>query len=442
MIKKTSKSELKEDGNKLLPGEKLSFKDPDSKISVTDEELNRRYVKGEIRIVTETARYSLAGLLAMLQEDVPTDENGKTEKRYKLDPEYQRRHRWSVDRKSRLIESFLMNVPVPPVFLYERDLARFEVMDGRQRLTALSEFYDDKFKLEGLQYWTGLHGKTYSTLPSKVRDGIDRRYISSIILLQETAQNEEQASMLKKMVFERLNAGGVRLSSQETRNAVYEGPLNRLCFQLSENLNFRSMWGVPNEVVLKSEDDREMDNDEETEASGEGTRKGRRMFEQMEEVELVLRFFAYRQIMSWPSGLNKINGFLDRFLIEGNKFKPETLSEYRKMFESTISFVFELLGNEAFHRVKSGKPTGGPTKIVYDPIMYVSAKYSSGPDCNTLLARKNVLIERINKIKQDDIFAGRRTNSVDTNLRNKHVVEIFNSVLKNREVEANLCDPH
>ncbi len=75
-------------------------------------------------------------------------------------------------------------MPVPPVFLYERDLARFEVMDGRQRLSALSDFYADKFELDGLQYWSDLDGRKYSQLPSKVRDGIDRRYISSIILLK------------------------------------------------------------------------------------------------------------------------------------------------------------------------------------------------------------------------------------------------------------------
>lgn len=91
----------------------------------------------------------------MLKEGIE-DESGNRESRYKLDPEYQRRHRWSVERKSRLVESFLMNVPVPPVFLYERDLARFKVMDGRQRLTALSDFYSDQFPLTGLQYWSDL----------------------------------------------------------------------------------------------------------------------------------------------------------------------------------------------------------------------------------------------------------------------------------------------
>lgn len=153
----------------LLGFEKVPFVLAKDEPKATDEELNSRYAKGEIRIVTEQARYPLAGILGMLKEEIE-GENGP-ERRYKLDPEYQRRHRWSDERKSRLIESFLINVPVPPVFLYERDLARFEVMDGRQRLNALSEFYADGFALKGLQYWSDLDGRKYSELPSKVRDG-------------------------------------------------------------------------------------------------------------------------------------------------------------------------------------------------------------------------------------------------------------------------------
>ena len=199
----------------LIEGEGLALLSTNEKPMISDEELNSRYAKGDIRIVTESARYPLTGILTMLKERAPQEGGGKPDElRYKLDPEYQRRHRWSIERKSKLIESFLMNVPVPPVFLYERDLARFEVMDGRQRLTALSEFFEDKFKLTGLQYWSDLDGRTYSKLPSKVRDGIDRRYISSIILLKETAATPEQEALLKKMVFERLNSGGVRVYGQ------------------------------------------------------------------------------------------------------------------------------------------------------------------------------------------------------------------------------------
>lgn len=405
--------------NHLLEGETVAFADEVSDKKVSDEELNSRYAKGEIRIVTEQARYPLAGILKMLDEKIDS-ESGEKELRYKLDPQYQRRHRWSAERKSRLIESFLMNVPVPPVFLYERELARFEVMDGRQRLTALSDFYADKFELTGLQYWSDLDGRTYSTLPSKVKDGIDRRYISSIILLKETAATEEQATMLKKMVFERLNSGGVKLGSQETRNAVYGGPLNTLCLALSENENFRRMWGIP---LDPSPAEKETDEEEADDPVDESTKSGTRMFEKMEDVELVLRFFAYRQITS-KFNLNKISEFLDRFIMAGNNFMPTLLAEYKAMFEATIAFLWEVLGTEAFTVLGSSKR---PTKIVYDPLMFVANSAEVVPHRPDLVAKKAILrgeLEAMYKANHE-LFSGRRTNFKDTQDRNRCVSEAF-----------------
>ncbi|CAH0272980.1 DUF262 domain-containing protein [Pseudomonas carnis] len=407
----------------LLPDEKVAFFDAREKNSATDEELNARYAKGEIRIVTESARYSLAGILSMLQEEVEVEgegvEPGTTEPRYKLDPEYQRRHRWSDERKSRLIESFLMNVPVPPVFLYERDLARFEVMDGRQRLTALSDFYDDKFSLCGLEYWADLEGRTYSNIPKKVRDGIDRRYISSIILLKETASSDEQAALLKKIVFERLNSGGVELSSQETRNAIYNGPLNKLCMSLSENQTFRRLWGIPSGMAAN-----DMPDDELLESGDVSTLIGRRMFEKMEDVELVLRFFAYRQISSFRAGLNKISEFLDRFLFKGNSFESHVLVSYRELFESSIEFLFSALGSDAFTAIGQSQR---PTKIVYDPIMYVSNDMAVRSKYAELVSSKEILKEELVAAyaTHAQLFSGRKTNYSDTQARNQVIRAAF-----------------
>ncbi len=411
----------------LLPGERVVFEDYEEKSAATDAELNRKYIKGDIRIVTEAARYSLAGILAMLQETLEPEDGGEPEKRYKLDPEYQRRHRWSIERKSRLIESFLMNVPVPPVFLYERDLARYEVMDGRQRLTAIEQFYGDEFELKGLQYWGELNGRRYSNLPSKVRDGIDRRYISSIILLKETASSPEQAAFLKKMVFERLNSGGVALSSQETRNAVYDGPLNRLCLDLSGNHYFKAMWGFPEELPLIVEEEEAEDPEEAT------TNRGIAMFQRMDDVELVLRFFAYRQISSSPSGLNRINAFLDRFLSEGNEFTGEILAAYRRTFEGTIELLWGLLGKKAFRRMSpEGKWRGQPTKIVYDPLMYAASRCWKAGEAQRLLASKDIVLAEIRDMYKvhSDLFGGRSTNASAIPPRNREFMNAFQRALE------------
>lgn len=404
----------------LLKGEQVSFDDYDIEKKVSDEDLNSRYAKGEMRIVTEQARYPLAGILAMLKEQVVGD-GGKEEPRYKLDPEYQRRHRWSVDRKSRLIESFLMNVPVPPVFLFERELARFEVMDGRQRLTALSDFYADKFALAGLEQWADLNGRTYSELPARIQDGINRRYISSIILLKETGGDEAKAAELKKMIFERLNSGGVKLGSQETRNAVHGGKLNSLCLTLSENENFRRMWGIP---LVPSPEEKDSDEEEADETVDDSTKAGERMFKNMEDVELVLRFFAYRQITP-KFNLNKISEFLDRFISEGNNFPKTVLAEYKTMFEKTVAFLWEALGPEAFTLRDPSKKR--PTKIVYDPLMFVANSTAVVPHHAMLVAKKEALCDELEAMYKAnrELFAGRRTNFKDTQDRNRCVSEAF-----------------
>ena len=121
-------------------------------------------------VLFKQARYPLNTIVNLVESDD-----------YILNPEFQRRHRWNNSRKSKLIESFI--VFLIPQFLYEFEYSKYEVMDGLQRLTAISQFYKDEFVLQDLGEWKELNGYRYSNLPDQVRKGIDRRYISSIILL-------------------------------------------------------------------------------------------------------------------------------------------------------------------------------------------------------------------------------------------------------------------
>ena len=117
-------------------------------------------------------------------------------------------------------------------------------MDGLQQLTAICDFYRDVYPLEGLQEWSDLSGRTYSQLPLDIRKGIDSRYLSGIILLHETTKTDEEARRLKQLVFERINSGGERLTAQESRNAIYPGPMNELCIGLSSDPNLRALWHI------------------------------------------------------------------------------------------------------------------------------------------------------------------------------------------------------
>jgi hypothetical protein len=417
----------------LLPGETIEILKSKESKTLTDAELNKRYVQEGVRIVVEQARYPLNQILTMFTDTFET-EPGTREAKYKRDPEYQRRHRWDDGRKSRLIESFLMNVPVPPIFLYEYELARFEVMDGRQRLTALMDFYDDSLELTELQYWPELNGRKYSNLPTSIRDGIDRRYLSSIILLNETAATEEQAAFLKKLVFERLNSGGVRLSGQETRNAVYNGPLNDLCLELSRGRELRAMLGTPldAEVNLPVDDAEESDDEDlavlHQDSDGVGvTKMGRKMFESMEDVEVVLRFFAYRHLGKFSQGLNRISDFLDEFLVRGNKFNTATLAEYKKIFQENIEFWYEIGGPTAF-RVKGSNRHF--SKIAFDALMYASSALQVEQRV-MLLRHPQALRAAIEAMydKHAVFFGGRKTNTADAHRRNQHAIAALSTAL-------------
>ena len=138
-----------------------------------------------------------------------------------------------------------MNVPIPPVFLYEKDFSEYEVMDGLQRISAIIEFYENSYALCGLEEWPELNGRTYKTLPSQIQKGIDRRYLSSIILLKETAKTEEEAKRLKELVFARINSGGAKLEDQEARNAQFPGKFNELIISLARNDEFCEIFEIP-----------------------------------------------------------------------------------------------------------------------------------------------------------------------------------------------------
>jgi hypothetical protein len=377
----------------LLVGEVFHRKSEASELlKMSDEEINAKYKRGEIRIVTEQARYPVKSIKSMLDgED------------YKLDPEYQRRKRWDIGKKSRLIESFIMNVPLPPIFLYEYDYSKFEVMDGLQRLTTIYDFYSGEFALESLGYWKELEGKKYQDLPEEIQKGIDRRYISSIVLLEETAKTPEEAEELKQIVFERLNSGGEKLEPQETRNALYNGPFNQLCIKLSTNEKFRTMWNIPidEDLLLSSE-----------------------MYRKMGDVELVLRFFAYRFLDIFTGTVEE---FLDDYLKNANNYSQETLIGLEKLFNDTIDIIYDIFGKEAFLSPKYDRQTTKPQKTIYDPLMQSVAEHIKVKD--KLLSHATLIKENKytnpHEIEGERLFYGRNTSPGVVKERIKYFDDLF-----------------
>ncbi|MBC7858627.1 MAG: DUF262 domain-containing protein [Burkholderiaceae bacterium] len=161
-------------------------------------------------LVLQSSDFSLETLAKMVEQEA-----------IDAAPLYQRRERWTHEAQSLLIESFLLNVPVPPVYLAEDDFGTYSVIDGKQRITAISQFMRDKFKLKGLKEFPGLEGAHFKDLPRELKNALSiRPYIRVVTLLKQTSPE------LKYEVFTRLNSGGEPLLAQEIRNALYRGKLN------------------------------------------------------------------------------------------------------------------------------------------------------------------------------------------------------------------------
>ncbi|WP_144877526.1 DUF262 domain-containing protein [Microbacterium sp. 1.5R] len=357
----------------------------------TDDEINQKYERGEIRIVTESGRYPLDSVSKMVSAD-----------NYKMDPDYQRRRRWDVAQKSRLIESFIMNVPVPPIFLYEWDFNQYEVMDGLQRMTSVRDFYENEFALTGLEYWQELEGRHYRDLPSRIKAGIDRRYISSIILLKETSHGGEDPEQLKRFVFGRINTGGVKLTAQELRNALYEGPMNRLCKQLSSFPALRRLWDIPEnveELIISPEsalrDDSMLDFDVEIIGAPDPVPE---LYRDMSDVELVLRFFANRQRMLHYR--DNLRDYLDEYLKAANSYDEATLEGLKAVFSETMQLAYDIFGENAFRRRANGKWRTVPSVSIYDALTNVLSRLL--PQADALRSNSEAIIEGLDGFYEEN----------------------------------------
>ena len=318
------------------------------------EDINEKYEKGYSRVVTETGSYKVALIKSIFSQS-----------NYNLKPDYQRRITWDNKKRSKLIESLIINIPIPPIFLYEYDYDKYEVMDGLQRITAIVDFYDNKYRLTGLEEWKELEGKRYKDLPEKIREGIDRRQLQVITLLKESAASIERADRIKRLVFERLNTGGVKLLPQEIRNAIYNGIGNEMCQDLSQNILFKTLWDIPTENIIDEADYDLQDQIEDEKLQRRLERNA--LYKRMYDVELVLRFFAMRNIEDFDYSLSVV---LDDTLYALNQYDSENIETLSNLFVSTLAKANSLFGNNAF-RCFINEKWSAPARMIYDPMMMV-----------------------------------------------------------------------
>lgn len=279
--------------------------------------LEEKYSKEMRQIVSQKIDLPISTLPEMIKEQI------------NLNPDFQRRDRWDEEKQSRFIESIIMNVPIPPVFLGEDQYGMYVVLDGRQRLTAIKEFLNNTFKLKSLKVWADLNGQSYNDLQKKkLAAAITRRFIPAIVILKESS------TQVKYDVFDRLNTGGVIAAPMEIRNAVFQGGFNKLIRQLAELPEFRRLWDIP------------MD-------QGDLEKNG--LYRDMSDLELVLRFFA----LSHYEQMNmKYKDYLGDFMDRRNKEYAQNQAleqEDRQVFARAIENCWTVFGAAAFRKSAQSK---------------------------------------------------------------------------------------
>ena len=137
-----------------------------------------------------------------------------------IQPEYQRLFRWSEEQRSRLIESVLLELPIPPIFVIENEDGVLELIDGLQRFSSIIQFIEpgviglDALELYGCDLIKSLNGQTFSTLPLRLKLRLRRSSVRTIVIKRQSS------GFLRYEMFKRLNTGGSTLSGQEIRTCT------------------------------------------------------------------------------------------------------------------------------------------------------------------------------------------------------------------------------
>jgi uncharacterized protein with ParB-like and HNH nuclease domain len=237
-------------------------------------------------------------------------------------PSFQRDYVWNQVEASRLVESLLLGLPVPGVFLAkDNDTNKLSVIDGQQRLKSLLFFYkgffnpkdDDTrkkvFRLKNVQ--PQFEGKTYDELDEEDRINLDDSIIHSTIIKQETPSDDNTSIY---HVFERLNTGGRKLTPQEIRTAIYIGKLNDLILQLNDYPAWRELFG----------------------------RKSNRLKDQ----EMILRFFAFYHLLD--NYTKPLKEFLNKFNNKYKNPKDDEIERLSNIFKRTTDVILKYFGKNAF----------------------------------------------------------------------------------------------
>ena len=311
-------------------------------------------------------------------------------------PRLQRRFVWTQVQSSKLIESFLMGLPVPPVFFYQdRTDNKLLVIDGQQRLRTIAYFFSGlfgesgtgkkapSFNLVGLDKDSPYFEATYQQLKdtdqaafNKLQNSVLRSFV-----MKQLDPNDDTSIF---QVFERLNTGGVILQGQEIRNCIYEGKFNDMLNELNKYQAWRQIFGT------KSEDKR------------------------MRDMELILRFFAlFHRVGKYKKPMKQ---FLNEYMNDNKEPSDNALKNFSAEFKKTSETVITYLGPQPFHLHR------GLNAAVYDSVFTAFARRFndlSSTATDTRIERIRTRYQRL--IKDDDYLAWVTSATTDDDIVPKRI---------------------
>lgn len=344
----------------------------------TPQELEEAYLKRQDRTLHQKVDFLLPQVVTMIEDERVLD----------LAPKYQRRFRWKRKKQSLLIESFLLNVPMPSVFLYEIDLAKYEVMDGRQRLSTIHDYLKGKFKLQGLTELAYLNGKGYDDLPSKIKASLRRASLPVTIILTESRKDDAAAISLRQLVFERLNTGGQILNPQEVRNCIYDGAFNDMLVRVARSALFTTIWGIPPQEA----DELENPSD---------NLKRNRLFSTMEDCAIVLRYFAFMDVEAYTVPKKR----LDNHMKDQQNCSKESALEMEADYLESLELASSIYGEATFrvypHLINPANPheMGLMSVPLSDAVLLACKAHRASKD--QLIANKAAIVEDTRELMKD-----------------------------------------
>lgn len=318
---------------------------------------------------------------------IDTLNNQITKGNIDLQPSFQRRSAWDDIRKSKLIESMIVGIPVPSIVLAENKerKGRFIVIDGKQRLVSINDFYKEEFKLKKLEIRPDLNNKSYSELPEEDREFLDNNTFRSTLI-----RNWVDDDFLYT-IFYRLNSGSLALSPQELRKALIGGSLlNYIEDYLLRSVSFKKVFGE-------------------------------KLDKRMRDSELVLRFISYELHVKDYAG--NLKAFLDSLVTEFESDWSNKKAIVDILFERldlAIDTAYEIFGKNAFKKwTVEGRYEKTINRAVFDA---VARFFGEQHVADAAIANKDSLIEVYKKtcINPDFKNAVEKTtktrSSVDTRI--------------------------